>query len=253
MPRFDWQNTDLFYVNLDNRQDRDLHMQRELALAGLSATRFNAVRPDAWVGPEHKVHAMRRRTPGAIGCHLSQMMVIRKAVESGRNVCVMEDDLLFALDIHDRLKYVEDHLDALDPNWQVFSLGACFHIPAEWHKNDHLRRDVEPTSDPHILRIYGSWFTWAYVVRAEAASDVLYHLYDNMQHSWGIDHNFILLGDKLRNYCFVPGMTFQIDGRSSIGSGMTMFSEFMKLGPWVFTKRMSDFDPVGFDWTGGAK
>jgi len=86
-------------------------------------------------------------------------------------------------------------------------------------------------------------------VRAESAQRVIDLLEGNLAQSWGIDHNFITLGDKIRAYAFVPGMTFQRDGQSNIGTGMTLFSHFTKMGPYVWQPRsMHDFDPDKFNW-----
>ena len=254
MPAFNKADLDACYINLAHRQDRREHMERELARVGIKAERFDAFKPEQWPFPD-RVKVMQARTPGAIGCYHSQITVIARALSSGRNILVMEDDVLFCDDLDDRLRYVEEFLPRVDPQWDVFSLGACFHVPAEWHKNDELGRDVESTAVARIKRVYGSWFTWAYVVRAESAEKVLKALDSNLEQSWGIDHNFITLADKLRVYCFVPGMTFQIDGQSDIGQGITKFSDFYKhptLGPYIFQKRMDQFDAARYDWTRGG-
>lgn len=252
MPRFNWADTDVRYINLAHRTDRDELMRAELDRVGIVAERFEAMTPDAYQGDERKVATMRARTPGAIGCCISQMNLIALAVYLPQNVCILEDDVIFCDDFNERMRYIEDRIDAIDPEWDVFSFGACFHLPGDdrqWHLSDHLGRDFDHTSDPRIKRVYGSWFTYAYVVRAESAKKVLDLLDENCHRSFGIDHNFILLGDRVRAYCFVPGIAFQRDGQSDIGNGITHFSHFRRLGPYVFQPRMAEFDPVTFDWT----
>jgi hypothetical protein len=46
----------------------------------------------------------------------------------------------------------------------------------------------------------------------------------------GIDWLFIYLQPWLNTYAFNPGMVKQIDNQSDIGKGMTIFSNFSKLG-----------------------
>ena len=253
MPKFSATNFDAAFVNLAHRQDRREHMERELARVGIQADRFEAFKPDDFPEPE-RVKVMRARTPGAIGCYYSQISVIARALKSGRNILVLEDDVFFCDDLPERLRYIEDYLPTVDPEWDVFSLGGCFHAPPDtrgWHKDDHLGREFDRTRIPRIMRVYGSWFTFAYFVRAESAQRVLAALDSNLEQSWGIDHNFITLGDKLRCYCFVPGCAFQIDGKSDIGDGNTIFSGFYALGPHVFKKTMGEFDPNRHDWARG--
>jgi hypothetical protein len=143
---------------------------------------------------------------------------------------------------------------ALPDNWDVFYLGATFHVPGEWYKDPecvswgHRGVDAETTDDKHIMRVFGQWGTYAYFVNGVNAPKVAELLKGNCRNSYGIDHNFMLLGDRVNAYCFVPGMAWQYDNQSNIGGGMTIFSGFRKLGPYVWTDSMDDFDPGAFDW-----
>src|SRR5687767_14689749 len=99
------------FVNLDHRTDRLNHMVRELERVGIQAVRQRGI---PWKecdlnNPKHQV--MLNRTPGALGCHLSQVEVMKKAFEIGQNAFVMEDDLVFASDFQERLDYIEKFLE----------------------------------------------------------------------------------------------------------------------------------------------
>ena len=66
----------------------------------------------------------------------------------------------------------------------------------------------------------------------------------------GSDHALILVQPQLDALVFVPGAVFQRDGVSDVaeGGGFTKFSDFKKLGPYVFQDRLADRDIDGYDW-----
>ena len=242
-------------VNLASRPDRREHAEQQFAKHDLTVRRFEALTPENWDGPPEKVARMMARTPGAVGCWMSQTEVIRQGVREGLDLIgVFEDDICLCEDFPKRLEYICSHFP--DP-WHVFYLGATFHIPGVWcHHPDcskwgSIGRDVLPTSDPRIVRTPGIWSTYGYLVNSQSASEVLDALDDIMPDSDGIDHAFIRLGTRLNTYCFVPGCCWQYDNQSNIGTGITEFSGFKKLGDYVWTDRMEDFDPATFDWTTG--
>lgn len=238
------------YINLASRNDRREHAEEQFAAQGIKARRFNAFIPSEWDGDPADVQRIKDRTPGAIGCYMSQLAIIKSATEDSV-VAVCEDDVCFAPDMKRRLAHAES---ALPDDWDVFYLGATFHVPGEWYKDPecaswgHRGVDAEPTSDKHIMRVFGQWGTYAYFVNGPKAQKVAGLLEENCHRSYGIDHNFMQLGDKINAYCFVPGMAWQYDNQSNIGDGITEFSGFKKLGPYVWTDSMEDFDPAQFDW-----
>ncbi|KKL63303.1 hypothetical protein LCGC14_2176420, partial [marine sediment metagenome] len=161
MTQIRWRELEWHYINLASRPDRDLHAKEQFARHGLPVKRFDAFTPDQWPGDPAKVARMMARTPGAVGCHQSQMAVIKTVVGTGHVVAVCEDDIVFCDDLTKRLQYIEDHLTW---DWDVFYLGATFHVPGVWcHHADCaewgpvLGRDAEPTTDKHIMRVYGQW------------------------------------------------------------------------------------------------
>ena len=247
------------YINLASRTDRDVQAREEFAKAGLIAERFDALKPEDWPGEAAQVAQMRATTaggtaggtPGAIGCYLSQTEVIRTVVDTDRIVGVCEDDVCFCEDFQKRLAYVAEHLTW---DWDIFYFGATFHAPGKWYTNPdcaewaHLGRDAEPTPAKHIMRVYGEWGTYAYLVNGCNARKVL-DLFDaNVHRSRGIDHLAIILGPRLNAYCFVPGCCWQRDGWSNVRvGGFTQFSNFKRLGPYAWTERIEDFDPGRFD------
>lgn len=235
------------FVNLEHRKDRLEHMTKELDRVGLRASRVRGMLPSEYVGEPSRVKKMRDRTPGAIGCYLSQMSIMETALALDKHAFVMEDDLLFCDDFHERMevlfRFSQEH------PWDVFWLGGTFHVnPPYWHKQPPLARDAETTDHPNVMRTYGSFSTHAYIVNRHSLQAVLAALRLWMGNSIGIDYSFIQMSPDLHTYAFVPGCVIQKDNLSDIGKGMTVFSNFKKLGAHWFQKRMTDFDPATYNW-----
>ena len=109
------------FVNLAHRKDRYEHITKQLANVGIEATRTPGMMPDQFPVSD-KTNVMRRRTPGAIGCHYSQVAVMTKAMELNMHAFVMEDDIVFCSDFHERMKIVDEFLSTHE--WDVFWMGG---------------------------------------------------------------------------------------------------------------------------------
>lgn len=257
-PQFRFEDCYTSYVNLDHRQDRNERMVKELARVGVKAERTKGLLPRDVNQPDHKVHVMRMRTPGAIGCHYSQVAIMEKALEQGKHAWVMEDDLVFCNDLQKRLAHIEDFLNCHE--WDVFWLGGTYHKDAEWHKSingKHTHPDLQmcectynadwlPTEDARIIRTLGAWGTYCYIVNHKSIAKILELLDMNVYRSMGIDWLFILLQPQLKTFSFVPGCVKQYDNLSDIGlnggrQAITQFSGFANLGGYWFQERMEDY------------
>lgn len=246
------ENSYASFVNLDHRKDRLERIRPILSKAGIVASRTRGILPSEYHGPENKVAVMRARTPGAIGCHYAQVSIMIEAEKRRQHAFVMEDDLIICSDFQRRMKMVDEFV-ATGREWDVIWLGGTFHVnPPYWHK-DTLGRDAEKTDDPHFMRMYGAFCTYAYIVNCESLSKIIRELEANVHRSMGIDWLFIQLQPKLFTYAFVPGCITQFDNKSDIGSGMTVFSNFKKLGPYWYQDRLEDFNPTTFDWHEAGK
>src|SRR5687767_15147676 len=96
------------YCNLDHRTDRLNHMVEQLNKINLPAMRQRSL---PWKETDYKnpkYNVMYTRTPGAIGCHLSQVEVMRKALKENKHAIVFEDDIIFCSDFHERLRIIEE-------------------------------------------------------------------------------------------------------------------------------------------------
>jgi FkbM family methyltransferase len=242
------------YINLDVRKDRDNRMVSELKRIGLSAIRFKGLLPNEVGQPLVKIKTMLNRTPGAIGCHFSQVGVMKKALEQNKHALVMEDDLIFCDDFMDRLNDIQNFLNTHE--WDVFWLGGTYHIPAEWHKIGHhpdmqkcsckKGTDVEKTDVDYIVRTYGCWSTYAYIVNKKSLPRILDLLDTHVHMSMGIDWLFMKLSPDLYTYAYVPGCVKQYDNPSNIGQGITEFSGFSRLGDYWFQSTKNNFDYISY-------
>lgn len=240
------------FINLDHRKDRLKAMRRELQRAGIEAERFPGLKPDDVINklvPAEKVSVMKNRTPGAIGCHYSQVGVMMEAFTRNKHAFVMEDDLIFCSDFNERIAIFEDFLK--DKPWDVIWLGGTYHKNPTWHAAGHpqlpecnctIGKDVEATDSKYIVRTYGAWSTYAYIVNKDSLDKIIQMLDEKVHLSMGIDWLFILLSPQLYTYAFVPGCVRQQDGRSDIGNGDTIFSNFKKLGPHWFEANRKYFN-----------
>lgn len=253
-------NSHIAFVNLDHRKDRLDHMTSELDRIGLHASRFPGLLPAQF--REEKYSVMRNRTPGAIGCYMSQVGIMKQALELKKHAVVFEDDIIFCHDFNERIEYISKWTESHE--WDVIWLGGTFHVPAFWHKKGRsgmnpdcslqIGHDCETTDDIRIVRTFGAFSTFAYIVNIKSLQKVLTLLDDFLPKTIGIDYSFLALGNKINSFAFVPGCTRQIDNISDIGTGMTMFSGFAKLNGTIENSRywyqplMTDFDPSTFNF-----
>lgn len=268
---FSWKDCHTRFINLSHRQDRLFHMLNELDRVQLEAERFEAIRTADHQWDYSKYGTMLNRTPGAVGCHVSQVEVMKEALSLGKCAFVMEDDLVFATDIKKRLDYIQDFVNEKAPDWDVIWLGGTFHVgPPHWHNGQNtlmpigehgrsnLGKDAEATDDPRIFRTFGAFSTHCYIVNVHSIRKILDLFDHNIHYSIGIDYLFINLQPQLKTFAMVPGSVKQIDNMSDIGHGITKFSGFAALNGGYDNSRywwqdnMEDFDPSTFDWKEAA-
>lgn len=251
------------FLNLDHRSDRLAHMTDQLNRGDLKAVRHRGRLPHEFDLNDPNVATMKNRTPGAIGCHFGQVEIMKTAQSLGLNAMVFEDDCIFCQDFTQRMEIVKDFTDTHE--WDVIWLGASFHVkPPYWHNHGgsgmgpncsaNLGRDAELTDNPRMIRTYGAFATFAYIVNVKSM-DKIFKLFDeHLYTSIGIDWLFIKLQPQLKCFAFVPGCVRQMDNRSDIGNGDTIWSGFLKLNgtfensAYVYQDRMDQFNPETFNW-----
>ena len=92
-----------FYINLEHRTDRKEQIENELSIMGINAKRFNAV----------------CTTNGAIGCTMSHLKLLEKAIsENYSHLLILEDDIQF-LEPETFKTNFNKFLELHENNWDV--------------------------------------------------------------------------------------------------------------------------------------
>src|SRR6266436_1644423 len=105
-------------INLDRRPERWQHMRRKFDQHGIrSVRRFSALDGDDMKLPANWVH-----TPGAYGCLLSHIQVVREAQRLGvSSVLIFEDDVVFDDQFEKKFGAC---IEQLPPDWYMLFFGA---------------------------------------------------------------------------------------------------------------------------------
>lgn len=257
------------YLNLSHRTDRLQSITEEFKRVGIEAVRHAGKLPNEVDQFNPRYRAMQRRTPGAIGCHLGQVEIMKTALMQGRHAVVFEDDSKLCVDFNERIAYIEKWMET--HSWDIFWLGSSVHIGGPWwHRKGHrereledctctLGRDAETTDDPRILRTYGAFVTFAYIVHKDSIQKVLDLLDVKLETSIGIDFQMIRIQPQLNCFCFVPGLVRQMTNQSDIGTGITNWDGFLQLNgtfensAYVWQDKLTDFNPTTFQWKEAQK
>jgi len=173
-------------INLERRLERWRHMQDKFYQHGIhSVRRFAAVDgetlaiPASWPG-----------TPGAYGCLLSHVEVVREARQRGLpSILIFEDDVVFDEDFE---KKFGDHIQQLPADWDMLFFGAL-------HKDELIK-----VSD-NIGRITQSNSTYACVLR-DTVYDAFIEL--NSRCDEVLDVNSLVLQQRFNCYCFLPHLAW---------------------------------------------
>jgi glycosyl transferase, family 25 len=129
-------------------------------------------------------------TPGAYGCLLSHVEVVRRAREAGASdVTIFEDDAVFDPQFKEKFaSFVEEVPD----DWDMLYFGAL-------HKDEPVRLSE------HVARIAKANSTFAYVIR-NTVFDEFIELNSRAEHV--LDMNSYRLQERFNCYCFMPNLVW---------------------------------------------
>lgn len=173
-------------INLDRRLERWRQMQDKFYQHGIhSVRRFAAVDGEALTIP-----ANWPGTPGAYGCLLSHLEVVREARRLGLpSILIFEDDVVF--DDQFEQKFSE-YVRQLPADWDMLFFGAL-------HKDELIK-----VSD-NLARITQSNSTYACVLR-DTVFDAFIEL--NGKGDEVLDVNSLVLQKQFNCYCFMPHLAW---------------------------------------------
>lgn len=173
-------------INLDRRPERWQNMQRKFAQHRIrSVQRFSALDGDRLKLPANWVH-----TPGAYGCLLSHLQVVREARRLGMSsVLIFEDDVVFADQLERKFSAT---IEQLPPDWDMLFFGA-------------IHRDEPMKVTDNIARITQAYSTYAYVLRDTIFDDFI-ELNSKTENE--LDNNSLVLQQRFKGYCFMPHLAW---------------------------------------------
>lgn len=205
---------------------------------------------------KENAQVMIKRTPGALGCYMSQMEVMKEALRQNCHAVIFEDDIVFCDDFPTRLNIIFKFLNQHD--WDIFSFGGTWHTDPTWHRSVegvhthpdlkgichcNLNRDWEETMDGSIVKTFGIFSTHAWMVNKNRIEHILMLLERDMKISMGIDFTIILEQPNLNCYAFNPGCIKQYDSMSDISNAFAKQSGFRNLGKHWFSRSMNEYIP----------
>lgn len=185
----------IFYINLEKRTDRKLHVEKQLANIGLEGIRFNAIEMEN----------------GAIGCSLSHLKCLEMAKKNEWDeVMIVEDDITF-LDPPLFKKTIYNFFDR-HKEWDVLLLGGN-NIPP--HQN----------IDDCCIKISHCQTTTGYIVKKHYYSTLIENIKTGLNHLlrepakhfyYAIDKYWLKLQKKDKWYLLIPLSVVQQPGYSDI-------------------------------------
>lgn len=195
-----------FYINLESRTDRDVHIKNELKKMKLKATRFNAI----------------KMNNGSFGCSVSHLKCIQLAKENDwDHVCIMEDDIEFldpVLFKRQLVSFLQNHSD-----WDVLLLAGNNMLPYQY-------------IDETCIKVTNCQTTTGYIVKKHYYDTLidnykkgieLYMKNPDKPHLYSIDRYWFLLQNKDNWFLVIPLSVIQREDYSDIQGKTTNFRKYM--------------------------
>lgn len=154
-----------FYINLDYRKDKKLHIEQELALYGLQdvIVRFSAIK--AFETVEYIRESPEKMLQASIATARSHKEVIKLAKDNNLvNVLILEDDIKFYnTEFYRGLDIIETALDQLQyiDNWEILFLGT------------NLHDSILHLNSPNLVKCSCCVSTQAYILNSSTFSRIL--------------------------------------------------------------------------------
>jgi GR25 family glycosyltransferase involved in LPS biosynthesis len=114
----------VYVINLDHSKDRLKFISDQLRKEGISFERYPAINgglldKDKLIR-EGKL-TYEKMTKGAIGCYLSHYNIWKKELNKGRNILVLEDDVIIGKNL---IKNFKEIYKQIPENWDIIYFGA---------------------------------------------------------------------------------------------------------------------------------
>jgi len=200
--------TNVFYINLDYREDRKLHVEEQLCNIGLNGTRFKAI----------------KMSNGAIGCSMSHLKIIQNAIKNELDhIMIVEDDITFLepdLFKHQINKFFELHKN----KWDVILLAGNNFPPYQ-------------IIDETCIKVSRCQTTTGYLVNGHYLKVLeknikigLTHLLNNPfeRNKYAIDKFWFILQNASNWYLITPPTVIQREDYSDIEEKVVSYKRMMQ-------------------------
>jgi glycosyl transferase family 25 len=198
--------TNIYYINLDRRIDRKMHIETQLKLLNWKATRFPAI-----------LHSF-----GALGCSLSHLAMLKYAKNKNLDhILILEDDVSFlnpSLFLNNLKNFLETH-----SNFDVLLLAGN-------NMGDYVR------IDDFCVKVSHCQTTTAYLVKNHYYDTLiknyensinLLQLYPNKIHNFAIDQFWGILQKTHNWFLLTPLSVVQRPDISDIEKRPTNYTTLM--------------------------
>ena len=196
----------IFYINLDRRIDRKIHIENQLKLLNWTATRFPAI----------------LNSFGALGCSLSHLALLKYARRNKLDhILILEDDVSFlnpSLFLNNLNQFLKTHT-----NFDVLLLAGN-------NMGDHVR------IDDYCVKVSQCQTTTAYLVKNHYYDTLiknyensinLLQLYPNKIHNFAIDQFWGILQKTHNWFLLTPLSVVQTPNISDIEKRPTNYTSDM--------------------------
>jgi len=196
-----------FYINLEHRKDRKLHVETQLSILGIKAERFNAIKMEN----------------GAIGCSMSHLKILENALTNNLDhVLIVEDDILFLdpeLFKNQFNKFIELHKN----NWDVI-LFAGNNMPP-YEKIDDTCIKVKRCQTTTGYLVNGHYIK---ILMQNVKMGLTNLIHKPNEHTkYAIDKFWFILQNIGKWYLITPPSVIQKEDYSDIEKKITNYSKLM--------------------------
>src|ERR1700747_2499807 len=194
----------IFYINLDERIDRNEHMQKQFSKQNINAIRYSAFKPNLNL-PKYNLKA------SALGCFLSHYNIIKQAIKNNdqKLLIIFEDDIIILDKFNDRLQSV---LLNLPEDWDFCYLSFAHYINHTF--DSRLEKVVYKTQNDAyqfindvIVKFKFPLCTHSYMINPKSLTKIINYLDNNIM---DLDISYILMqNNNINVYCAVNNLTYQ--------------------------------------------
>ena len=195
-----------FYINLESRPDRKLHVEDQLKIIGVQATRFNAI----------------KLSNGALGCSMSHLKCLEIARENNwEHVLIIEDDIKF-----------------LNPEVFMNQINKFFSLHSDWDVVLIAGNNLPPHEiiDDSCVKISQCQTTTGYIVKKHYYNTLIDNIRNGITNLikepklhflYAIDKNWFKLQQKDKWYLITPLTVTQREDYSDIEKRPTNYTRAM--------------------------